>query len=69
MITYVLTFVACLASGQDCREVVLPWNSGLMQCMLFNQQLVAEWERDNPGRVAVKGDRRRPIRCTSTTPT
>ena len=67
MFTYVLTFVACLgAAGDRCRNVELPWDGSLMQCMLFGQQAAAQWTSEHPGwavaaRVAL---RERPVGLT-----
>ncbi len=50
MFVYVLTFVACMGveTGR-CQKVELPWDGSLMQCMLFGQQLAAQWTNDHPG--------------------
>ena len=32
-----------------CQKVELPWDGSLMQCMLFGQQLAAQWTNDHPG--------------------
>jgi hypothetical protein len=58
MFLYVLTFVACLSSQADrCRKVELPWDGNLMQCMLFGQQLAAQWTNENPGWALSRGYR------------
>lgn len=61
MFAYVLTFVACLgAHGHQCRTVELPWDGNLMQCMLFGQQLAAQWTNEHPGWALDRG-----YRCAS----
>ena len=56
MFIYVLTFVACLgAAGDRCRNVELPWDGSLMQCMLFGQQAAAQWTSEHPGWAVVRG--------------
>jgi hypothetical protein len=57
MFAYVLTFIACLgANGGDwCRQVELPWDGSLMQCMVFGQHAAAQWTNDNPGWAVRRG--------------
>ena len=56
MFTYVLTFVACLGvAGDRCRNVELPWDGSLMQCMLFGQQAAAQWTSEHPGYAVLRG--------------
>jgi hypothetical protein len=56
MVTYVLTFVACLGTGSDrCRHVQLPWEGSLMQCMLYGQHVAARWTDEHPGWALVRG--------------
>lgn len=57
--TYALVFWACL--GGDCREIRIPWDGSLMQCVLFGQQLVAAWTNDHP-----RWEPRRGYRCDNT---
>jgi hypothetical protein len=58
MFVYVLTFVACLGSQADrCQNVELPWDGSLMQCMLFGQQLAAQWTNEHPGWALNRGYR------------
>lgn len=45
-----LIFTACI-SGQ-CREVQIPWDGSLMQCMIFGGHQLAAWTNDHPGYVA-----------------
>ncbi len=47
MILYVLTFTACF--GGQCQRVELPWDGTFLQCMLFGQQLAAQWTNAHPG--------------------
>ena len=50
----VLTFVACLATAdgpQQCRRVHLPWQGGLLSCLVQGQAAIARWERQHPGFV------------------
>jgi hypothetical protein len=53
-----LVFVACLATGEatpiatettarQCREVELPFEGSLMQCMLMGQQGIVGWLAQN----------------------
>lgn len=50
MLVYALVFTACLGAGQDrCREVELPWDGPLQTCILFGQQLAAQWVSQHPG--------------------
>jgi hypothetical protein len=51
----VLAFVACL--GSHCEKVELPWDGSLMQCMLFGQQLAAQWTNEHPGWALDRGYR------------
>ena len=57
MFLYVLTFVACLgADGADrCRQVELPWDGSLIQCMLFGQHVAAQWTNEHPGWAVTRG--------------
>jgi len=51
---FLLTFVACLATAdgpQQCRQVHLPWQGGLLSCMVHGQAAIARWEREHPGYV------------------
>ena len=58
MFTYVLTFVACLASAdRPCRNVEMPFDGSLMQCMLFGQHAAAQWSNEHPGWTLVHGYR------------
>ena len=45
MFSLVLTFVACIGAARRrrCRQVELPWDGSLMQCMLFGQHEAAHW--------------------------
>jgi hypothetical protein len=57
MFSLVLTFVACIgAQGPGhCRQVELPWDGSLMQCMLFGQHEAAHWTNNHPGWVVTRG--------------
>ena len=55
MIIYVLAFVACL--GTFCRTVEIPWEGSLMTCMIFGQQLAAQWINEHPGWALARGYR------------
>ena len=58
MFTYVLTFVACLGTADHrCRNVELPFDGSLMQCMLFGQHAAAQWTNEHPGWSLVRGYR------------
>ena len=57
MFSLVLTFVACIgaATAPDrCRQVELPWDGSLMQCMLFGQHDAARWTNEHPGWVVTR---------------
>lgn len=56
---YMLTFLACLAGQPDgrCRSVEIAWEGSPFQCMMFGQQEMARWVRENPGYVARRGYR------------
>jgi hypothetical protein len=58
MTGYALVFLACF--GGDCRQVRVPFDGTLMQCMLFGQQVMAQWIADRPGSTISGG-----YRCTT----
>ncbi len=47
----VLTFLACLSGSdpRECREVRIPWQGTVMQCLVQGQARIARWEREHPG--------------------
>jgi len=47
----VLTFLACLAGGDDqrCREVHIPWQGSVFSCLVRGQADIARWEQHHPG--------------------
>lgn len=49
MPVYFLVFLACLGGSDECRRVELPWDGTLQQCLLFGQQLAAQWVVGHPG--------------------
>ena len=59
MLTYVLTFLACI-TAHNCKLVEIPWNDTLMTCMLYGQHAMAEWQNQNPSYIVPHG-----WRCTS----
>lgn len=50
MFAYVLVFMAGLA-GQPAKEVQIPWDGSLMQCMIFGQHQIAVYLNEHPGYV------------------
>jgi hypothetical protein len=57
MFALVVTFVACLGSsnGDRCRQVEMPFDGSMMQCMLFGQHVAAQWTTENPGWSVARG--------------
>lgn len=57
MFALVLTFVACLGSadGDRCRQVEMPFDGSLMQCMIFGQHVAAHWTTEHPGWSVPRG--------------
>lgn len=70
MFTLALTFIACvgydnsiptnvnlssLSQPYRCRQVEMPWDGSIMQCMLFGQVEAARWTNENPGWVLTRG--------------
>jgi hypothetical protein len=57
MFSLVLTFVACLGVGnaERCRQVEIPFDGSLMQCMLFGQHQAAAWTNEHPGWLVTRG--------------
>lgn len=54
-----LSFLACLSGSEParCERVALPFEGSAHQCMLFGQQLVAQWAAERPGWLPVRGYR------------
>jgi hypothetical protein len=55
MFAYVLAFVACLGVGDRCRQVEVPWDGSLMQCMQFGQHVAAQWTSEHLGWAVTRG--------------
>jgi hypothetical protein len=57
MFSLVLTFVACIGAHESdrCRQVELPWDGSLMQCMMFGQPEAARWTNEHPGWLRTRG--------------
>ncbi len=55
MITLALVFTACMSG--HCQRVQIPWEGTLMTCMLFGQQLAAQWTNEHPGWALDRGYR------------
>jgi hypothetical protein len=57
MFSLVLTFVACIGANapDHCRQVELPWDGSLMQCMMFGQHEAARWTNEHPGWLLTRG--------------
>jgi hypothetical protein len=57
MFGLMLSFVVCVNAGDTgrCRQVELPFEGTLMQCMLYGQHEAARWTSDHPGWFVTRG--------------
>ncbi len=51
MFALIVSFVVCLgaADGGSCRQIELPFEGSMQQCMLFGQHQAARWIADHDG--------------------